>query len=442
MKKLEAIFATATLLIGLTIVSSARATDFDVPIRGTWSAGGGAIEVTGGNGVFEGVVTSQLTFADCVHLKGESIIKILGSGSGDVATGGKTYLGSFLMLSNPPDCSQSLSTAEFTITQIGSSFTLKACPSWNGPCLSMSKTSSPQDKKVPTVIFNVDKTLTPLSFPIYQMFKVTDESKYVTAYVRFYSDGHQINPEVATPVRTGDDILMTYQHPTNEKGPFYICVEAVDSSGNSSGYYSNCTWRSIESPMSILSNGCGSQDFGAIASWAQNWALNDHIYGKGMTTTTGYKITKDYKVSMKPACDNHDAGYQGSTFTDAITGELVDSRLKSRQEIDIKFKQDLATQCRKSALPTKLLVICIGGPKFTRLAIPAYMFYRNAIGANTYATAVAQEARKGYDSNSTLINVQTKIPTSTSPTGGSRNNKSKPDLVNKASSTASTAKKG
>jgi len=87
------------------------------------------------------------------------------------------------------------------------------------------------------VTFNVDRTLTPLDFPIYQIFKVADESQFVTAYVRFYSDGHQINPEVETSARAGDDIMMTYQHPTNEKGPFYICVKAVDLSGNSSGYY-------------------------------------------------------------------------------------------------------------------------------------------------------------------------------------------------------------
>jgi len=421
-------------MLSATILSSARASDFEVSMLGTWSAGGGLVEVTDADGTFEGVVTSQLTFADCIHLKGEIIIKALGAGSGDVGSGGKTYLGSFLTLNNPPDCSKNLSTAEFTITQVGNGFTLKACPSWNGPCLTMNKITSQLDNKAPQISFNVDRTLTPLNFPVYQMFQVEDQSQYVTAYVRFYSDGYQINPEVGIPVRTGDPTMVTYQHPTDKKGPFYICVQAVDSLGNSSGYFDNCTWRSIESPMSILSNGCGSQDFGRIASWSQNWALNNHTYAKGMTTTSGYKITKDYTVDIKPACDNHDAGYQGSTFADAITGKLIDSRLMSRQDVDIKFKQDIASQCRKSSLPKQLLVICIGGPKFTWLALPSYMFYKNAIGANTYATAVSQVAADGYDSNSTLVNTQTKIPIKTQPAGGSRNNKSNPDLVNKASS--------
>lgn len=142
-------------------------------------------------------------------------------------------------------------------------------------------------------------------------------------------------------------------------------------------------------------------------------------------------MTTYYVVHVKPACDNHDAGYRGSTFKDAISGKLVDSPLMSRQEVDIKFKQDIATLCVKAGLPTKRLVECIGGPMFSLGGVGQYV-HGTPIGANTYATAVSAVASKGYDSNSTLPLAQPKIPSTTKPIGGARNNISDIDTVSKA----------
>jgi Prokaryotic phospholipase A2 len=52
-------------------------------------------------------------------------------------------------------------------------------------------------------------------------------------------------------------------------------------------------------------------------------------------------------VKFRPACDMHDAGYDGGIVTDPINGGVVDTRTLSRRTIDDRFYNDLITSCNR-----------------------------------------------------------------------------------------------
>jgi hypothetical protein len=52
-------------------------------------------------------------------------------------------------------------------------------------------------------------------------------------------------------------------------------------------------------------------------------------------------------VNFRPACDMHDAGYDGGVVFDSINGGAVDTRTQSRLTIDNRFYNDLITLCNR-----------------------------------------------------------------------------------------------
>jgi hypothetical protein len=52
-------------------------------------------------------------------------------------------------------------------------------------------------------------------------------------------------------------------------------------------------------------------------------------------------------VNFRPACDMHDAGYDGGIVFDSINGGVVDTRAQSRLTIDTRFYNDLITSCNR-----------------------------------------------------------------------------------------------
>jgi hypothetical protein len=52
-------------------------------------------------------------------------------------------------------------------------------------------------------------------------------------------------------------------------------------------------------------------------------------------------------VNFRPACDMHDAGYDGGIVFDPINGGVVDTRRLSRSTIDNRFHNDLLTSCNR-----------------------------------------------------------------------------------------------
>jgi hypothetical protein len=54
-----------------------------------------------------------------------------------------------------------------------------------------------------------------------------------------------------------------------------------------------------------------------------------------------------FVVNFRPACDMHDAGYDGGVVFDSINGGAVDTRSQSRLTIDNRFYNDLITLCNR-----------------------------------------------------------------------------------------------
>jgi hypothetical protein len=52
-------------------------------------------------------------------------------------------------------------------------------------------------------------------------------------------------------------------------------------------------------------------------------------------------------VNFRPACDLHDAGYDGGIVFDPINGGVIDTRAMSRRTIDDRFYNDLLTSCNR-----------------------------------------------------------------------------------------------
>ena len=375
------------------------------------------------------MVTQDLTFADCIHKKGEVIWQILGTGSGSLETTGIAFMGSFQGYVNPPDCLSSLATADFKITKSGNILTLTACPAWDGPCQTLTKTYTPPDTSAPTIQFVEDNTITPLGQLIHTVFYVYDDSGKATFFVRLYSDGALVYPDSSNAMGTisGYPNMYTFQPVANQKGPFYICVVATDASGNSSGEFSNCRWRSIEVPIDNVSNGCGAQKGGWLGTKIQNSLIDDMYFPKSAQKADPRKSPNAfYMVNVRPACDNHDAGYQGSTIKDRVSGNYIDTRKMTRAMVDEKFRTDIIILCKRAKLPKITEGICVAGPKFSLAKVPLYFSGSILMGAYTYSTAVSAVAWDGYDTNSTSPGIQNLVPQSTQPAGGIRYNGVKP----------------
>lgn len=415
------ILSTLTLFTTLSVTPIANAADSLVV--GVWGSANGEVTVTGTEGSYEGIVTQEITFAECVHKKGEVIWKILGNGSGSVETSGIAFMGSFQGYVNPPDCLSSLATADFKITRSGNTLTLTACPAWSGPCQTLTKSYTPPDIKAPTITFVEDATITPLGQLIHTVYYVKDDSGRASVRVRLFSDGAYVYPDStkAMSVISGDPNMYTFQPVTNQKGPFYICIVATDASENSSGEFSNCRWRSIEVPIDNIANGCGAQKGGWLGTKIQNVLIDTMYFPKTAKKADPRKTPNEfYKINVRAACNNHDAGYQGSTIKDQVSGKYVDTRSMTRAQVDEKFRTDIIILCKKANLPKTMNDICVGGPTFSLLKLPLYASGSTLMGAKTYSTAVAKLAWNGYDANSTSPGVQNLVPQSTKPTGGIR----------------------
>jgi hypothetical protein len=89
-------------------------------------------------------------------------------------------------------------------------------------------------------------------------------------------------------------------------------------------------------PAAAYSNGCSFPGLSAILNqspplvdpspWAAPWV---------------------FIVNFRPACDMHDAGYDGGIVFDPVNGGVVDTRGLSRSTIDNRFYGDLITSCNR-----------------------------------------------------------------------------------------------
>jgi hypothetical protein len=92
----------------------------------------------------------------------------------------------------------------------------------------------------------------------------------------------------------------------------------------------------IPFPAAAYGNGCSEPGFNLLldhspplvdpSPWAAPWV---------------------FIVNFRPACDMHDAGYDGGIVFDSINGGVVDTRTQSRLTIDNRFYNDLITSCNQ-----------------------------------------------------------------------------------------------
>ena len=103
-----------------------------------------------------------------------------------------------------------------------------------------------------------------------------------------------------------------------------------------------------------------------------------------------------FVVNFRPACDMHDAGYDGGIVFDLINGGVVDTRFQSRNTIDNRFYNDLITLCNRQ----------IGGNAFVArsLCYSIAATYYGAVRAAGGALFDASPAVAGRQSTGTRPN--------------------------------------
>jgi hypothetical protein len=426
------IFALATF----SLSAPSLAADNSSFIVGTWNTtANGAITITGSDGFYEGVVSSAFKYGGCDQNTGELMIKILGNGSGSLSGDGLSFLGSFQANMSTLDCKPSASTAEFKVKDLKSILELNACPTFSGDCLNLRKQAATTDKEAPTIEFQLFNVITPINSIIRTVFTIRDNSGKASYRTDIYSDGLKLNKDTAAwSTISGDPVMSSFQPNViaGANGPFYVCVTAYDAAGNMTAEFDNCQWRSIEVPITPMINGCGSQDDGWLFGIAQNLMLNTLTIKVALNEVSGYN-PKDpvhsnskglyWEVNVKPACDNHDAGYFGATFKDQVLGGIIDTRLKSRSWVDNKFRQDIVTLCTRSkGIPKSALNTCKAGENYEDSKVLKLLTHALPTGSKTYWSAVRAKAKNGFDADSTKPGLNKVLPKTTKPAGGARNN--------------------
>jgi hypothetical protein len=96
-----------------------------------------------------------------------------------------------------------------------------------------------------------------------------------------------------------------------------------------------------------------------------------------------------FVVNFRPACDMHDAGYDGGIVFDPVNGPTVDTRTLSRLTIDLRFLGDLRTLCNRTI------------PPFA----PAALASCHAV-ASVYFTAVRAAGTLLFDANPAVTGTQ------------------------------------
>jgi hypothetical protein len=285
------------------------------------------------------------------------------------------------------------------------------------------------DTKAPTVRALASDAIIRKGHTIPARFTVTDDSGKAVMHAVLFSGGDAVpgSEYVSKGLRTADGRVWKTSWPasTGGKGPFFFCVWAVDAAGNTSkgAPKSSCAWISREVPIATVSNGCGTDGYGPAAEWAQNWFGNTRYYGGILTSYRGFPVT------VKPACDVHDAAYAGVTVFDYSTGRVVDFRKMGRKAIDQKFLKDIRDICR-TELTThaqrKYLTTCLNGTTVDGLlaifAVSGGSFgaVEGQIGAMTYKEMVRRFGAVGFDTDVTIPGTQQGETLKSNPAGGIR----------------------
>ncbi len=255
------------------------------------------------------------------------------------------------------------------------------------------------DTTPPTVSVRKHTAVVPIGKAIPARFSVSDNSGKAKWYGMLYSGGQPIAKAQSKGLAAakGKTIDGSWSGPGSNTGPFYYCFWAEDAAGNVSANapYSSCQWLSVQVPIPSVSNGCGTEALGETVESILNWAGDVQMYGNN-------------PVSIRPACNQHDAGYAGATVAGLNTKKVTDYRTWSRSQVDEKFYR--RHRRRSAALPQgaeerRLPQAVQGGLVHVYVGL-----VRGSIG------------RMSFDADMTTPGTQPDPPASTTPPGGARVN--------------------
>ncbi len=250
--------------------------------------------------------------------------------------------------------------------------------------------------KPPTVKVQAVGGTVPIGRRIPVAWRVTDDSGRAKWFAALYSGGTLVGQARSSGLVAATGSVSRAQWPRSGggTGPFYSCFYAEDKAGlrSDGAPLSSCTWHTVQVPIPSVSNGCGAA-WGQIVEDTLNWIGDTQVYG-GTT------------VSIRPACNQHDAGYAGVAVAGLRTTKVTDYRTWTREQVDQKFYEDIMKQCRQA----------LSGP-----ANASYLKQCQQ-DAYTYVGLVRQFGQAAFDADVTVPGTQSAVPASTSPPGGARSN--------------------
>ena len=227
---------------------------------------------------------------------------------------------------------------------------------------------------------------------------VKDDSGRARWFAALISGGTQVSSAQSRGLVAATGRVESAQWPRSGggTGPFYSCFYAQDSAGERSADapMSSCRWVTVQVPVPAVSNGCGAGTWGPYVADALNWVGDVRTYGST-------------PVNIRPACNQHDAGYAGVAIAGMNTPKVTDYRTWSREQVDQKFYDDIMIQCRR----------------FLPGAANAAYLKECREDAYTYVGLVRQFGQGAFDADVTVPGTQTVVPTATVPPGGARDNR-------------------
>jgi len=238
----------------------------------------------------------------------------------------------------------------------------------------------------------------PIGKAIPARFSVRDNSGKAKWYGTLYSGGQPIAKAQSKGLvaAKGKTIAGKWSSGGTYTGPFYYCFWAEDAAGNVSANapYTSCQWLSVQVPIPAVSNGCGTSALGETVETILNWAGDVQMYGTN-------------PVNIRPACNQHDAGYAGATVAGLNTKKVTDYRTWSRSQVDEKFYRDIVKQCKRF----------LKGP-----ANAAYLKQCKEDSYTYVGLVRGSIGRMSFDADMTTPGTQPDQPASTTPPGGARVN--------------------
>ena len=118
---------------------------------------------------------------------------------------------------------------------------------------------------------------------------------------------------------------------------------------------SPCTTVPPPVPIATVSNGCGGGDRKWLVKF-QNYLANTSTYYDTPSGTVN-PAAHAWSVSIKDACDLHDAGYAGAVVRDKLRGGIKDFRRWTRKQVDDKFLADMRFLCEQQIAKNESIVL-------------------------------------------------------------------------------------